>query len=113
MKRMFSILIVPTLLLVPASLAMTTPWSTQDSTVQDDGVKEMARGKVSKIDAAAKSFDIKTDSDAKAVTVKWNDATIFMLNGKVAKWDEVVKENVTLTVTHKKGLASLVEANSA
>jgi hypothetical protein len=113
MKRMLSMLVVPSLLLVPASFAVTTPWSLEAAAVQDDGVNEMARGNVTKIDASAKSFDIKTEAEgAKAVTITWNDATVFMRNGQVVKWDEIVKEKANLTVTHKKGLASLVEGNT-
>jgi hypothetical protein len=80
------------------------------SALQDDGVQEMARGNVTKIDAANKTFTINSGAEgAKDVMVSWNDATVFMHDGKVVKWDEIVKEKANLTITHKKGLASKVE----
>lgn len=90
--------------------APSQPVASPLTAMQDNDVQEMARGDVTKIDAANKTFNIKTGAEgAKDVTIAWNDATIFMLEGKVVKWDEVVKENDNLTVTHQKGLATKVE----
>lgn len=107
--KMLSMLVVPALLALPVVLPATSSPAAA-IVVQDEGAQEIARGDVTKIDAAAKSFNINTGAEgAKDVTVTWNDATVFMLDGKVVKWDELVKEKSNLTVTHKKGVAIKVE----
>ena len=88
------------------------PMTSLSPTLRQDDPQEMASGAVKSIDAAKKSFTINSGAEgAKDVTVSWTDTTVFMLDGKVAKWDEVVKENAKLVVTHKKGVASKVEGN--
>jgi hypothetical protein len=78
-----------------------------------EGAQEIARGNVIKIDSANKTFTIKTDAEgAKETVISWNDATVFMREGKIVKREEVVVENANLTVTHKKGVAIKVEGNA-
>ncbi|HVP73024.1 MAG TPA: hypothetical protein VMS30_04750 [Phycisphaerales bacterium] len=86
------------------------PMTSLSPTLRQDDVQEMARGAVKSFDGAKKTFTINSGAEgAKDVVITWNDTTVFMLDGKVAKWDEVVKNSANLVVTHKKGVASKVE----
>ncbi len=110
--KLLSMLVVPAMLSLPVTLPTTSSPATATA-VQDEGAQEISRGNVTKIDAAAKSFNINSGAEgAKDVIVTWNDATVFMLDGKIVKWDEIVKERSNLTVTHKKGVAIKVEGVS-
>ena len=97
--------------LVLGAPVTAAPMVSLSPTLTQDDPAEMARGAVKSFDAAKKSFTINSGAEgAKDVTITWNDTTVFMLDGKVAKWEEVVKNNASLVVTHKKGVASKVEA---
>ena len=77
---------------------------------EEDGVQEMAAGTIKSINATDRSFVVVTGAPGSSTTLRWDDKTVFMFEGKVVKRDEVLKENMHVTVTHKKGLASKVEA---
>ena len=68
-------------------------------------------GSIKSVNKEAKSFVV-TSSDKKDTTVRTDDKTIYMLDGKVAKMEDVVKVGNDVTVTHKGGLASKVESKS-
>lgn len=93
-------------------LALETPAAALMPVTQGD-LQETATGKVKSIDSAAKSFVINSGAEgAKDVTVRTDDKTVFMLDGKISTMSEVVKSGATVTVTHKAGLASKVEGHS-
>jgi len=68
-------------------------------------------GTVKSVDTEGKTFVV-TGADKKDMTIRCDDKTVYMLDGKIAKMDEVVKVANNVTVTHKGGLASKVEANT-
>jgi hypothetical protein len=97
---------------LPVGLSLDSAAAPAWVMTQDD-VDEIARGAIKSIDAAAKSFVINSGAEgAKDITVRTDEKTIYMLDGKVSTRDEVVKKDARVTVTHKKGMASKVEGTS-
>ena len=113
--KLITMIVLPALCQLSVGLVASAPATASPSVLvtQDDGTVQMASGKVTKIDAANKTFNINTGAEgAQDVVITWNDATVFMKDGKVVKWDELVKEKASLTVSHKKGVASKVEGST-
>ena len=107
-----TLLALTTAMGLPAGLAPATAAPNAIAIAQDD-VTETARGSIKSVDATKKSFVIAgTGEGAKDTTVTIDDKTVYMKDGKVSTKDEVLKVGNNVTVTHKKGLASKVEALS-
>jgi hypothetical protein len=107
-----TLLALTTALGLPAGLAPATAAPNAIAIAQDD-VTETARGSIKSVDATKKSFVIAgTGEGAKDITVTTDDKTVYMKDGKVSTREEVVKVANNVTVTHKKGMATKVEALS-
>jgi hypothetical protein len=104
-----TIVAVTAALVAPAALA--TAGQSSAPTIMQGDTSETTRGLVKSFDKTKKTFIITTAGEtAKDVTITVNDATVYMKDGKVSTFDELVKTGSTLTVTHKKGAASKVES---
>ena len=89
---------------VPVFDSHAAPVVAQDET-------QTISGSIKSVNKEAKSFVV-TGADKKDTTVRCDDKTVYMLDGKVAKMEEVVKVGSDVTVTHKAGAASKVEAKT-
>lgn len=72
---------------------------------------QTVKGTISKIGEEQKSFTIKAEDD-KEQTIKVDEKTRYLLNGEESTKDMVLRVGRKVTVMHKDGLASSVDAKT-
>ena len=72
---------------------------------------ESASGEIMSIAKDKTSFELKPTDDER-VSIRVNDSTVYVLDGKRVERDTALSVGRTATVTHKDGLASRVEVTS-
>ncbi len=91
-----------------ASLAPTTACADQPSLRAEDTAASID-GTIRSVDMEGRSFVI--ESDGKTISIRVDDNTRYMLDGKTSTMTEVVKTSAKVKVSHKDHLAVLVQGN--